>query len=353
MYGLVRPALFAMDPERAHEFALQTLAFAGKSPLGQKALHTLWGRKVAEKPIELMGLQLPNPVGVAAGLDKQGIAGDALRAMGFGWVEFGTVTPKPQSGNDKPRMFRLTPEQAIINRMGFNSIGLAAFMDNIAQLSPDLIKGLNIGKNAATPIDRAIDDYLLALEGVYPIADYITLNISSPNTKNLRELQGDESLDALLAAVTHKREQLADQTGLKKPLVLKVAPDLTAPQIDTICDRLMHHQIDGLCATNTTLSRAGVENNLKAGEAGGLSGAPLRELSTECIAAFHKRLQGEIPIIGAGGISDLASAQEKIDAGATAIQLYTGFIYRGPELVREIVNGLRLPVKGGIRLGSL
>ena len=345
MYALVRPLLFAMDPERAHDVALRTMALASKTEFGLKAIRALWGQKVKDKPIELMGLRLPNPVGVAAGLDKQGIAGDALQAMGFGWVEFGTVTPQPQPGNNKPRMFRLTPEQAIINRMGFNSIGLAAFMDNVARLSPDLIKGLNIGKNAATPIDQAIDDYLLALEGVYPVADYITLNISSPNTQNLRELQGDESLDALLAAVSHKREQLADQAGIKKPLVLKVAPDLQAAEIDDICDRLLKYRIDGLCATNTTLGRAGVENNAKASEAGGLSGAPLRQLSTQCISAFHQRLQGEIPIIGAGGITDLASAQEKIDAGAAAIQLYTGFIYRGPDLVREIVGGLNWPKK--------
>ncbi len=340
MYQLIRPLLFSLDPERSHDLTLRLLAELGKHEVGLKLLRGLWGNQVPDKPIEVMGINFPNQIGVAAGLDKQGLAGDAFRAMGFGWVEFGTVTPLPQPGNDKPRMFRLQSAEAIINRMGFNSIGLEAFMQNIAKQSPGLIKGLNIGKNAATPIDNAIDDYLIALDGVYPVADYITLNISSPNTKNLRSLQEAKAVEPLLKAVTRRREKLADQYGQKKPLVLKVAPDLEADDLDSISRVLLKYQIDGLAATNTTLSRTGVEELKSGDETGGLSGAPLAAKSTEIIAGFYQRLQGEIPIIGIGGIDSVEAAKEKFEAGAALIQLFTGFIYRGPKLIKDIAKSL-------------
>ena len=340
MYSVIRPLLFSLPAERSHDITMAGLAYASQHEWALKLLQSIWGKQVEAKPIELMGLSMPNPVGVAAGLDKQGLAGDALGALGFGWVEFGTVTPLPQQGNHKPRMFRLTAVDAIINRMGFNSIGLDAFMQNIEKQSASLVKGLNIGKNAATPIENAIDDYLIAFDAVYPVADYITLNISSPNTKNLRSLQEAEAIEVLLAAVTNRRERLADQYGSKKPIVLKVAPDLTEQGMDSISTMLLKYKIEGLAATNTTISRDGVEQLSLSNEAGGLSGAPLTQKATEIVDGFSKRLQGEVAIIGVGGIDSVASAKEKFQAGAQAIQLLTGLIYRGPKLVREIVNSL-------------
>ena len=291
-------------------------------------------------PVELMGIALAHPLGLAAGLDKQGVAGDALSAFGFSFVEYGTVTPKPQAGNPRPRMFRLPEHRAIINRMGFNSIGLEAFLANIRNSRTPHVKGLNIGKNADTPIEHAIGDYLAGLRGVYSIADYVCINISSPNTRNLRDLQGDEQLDALLAALSQTRSRLADETGVYKPMALKVAPDLDEEQIEVICKLLPAHGIDGLVATNTTLSREAVQHHPLAKEAGGLSGRPVCDQSTWCIEQFARRLQGEVPIIGVGGIEDPASAIAKLDAGATAIQLYSSLIYEGPGIVRRIVNGL-------------
>ncbi len=340
MYQFIRPLLFQLNPELSHDLTLHLLAELGKHEVGLKLLRALWGNKVADKPVNVMGLTFPNPVGVAAGLDKQGLAGDALRAMGFGWVEFGTVTPIPQSGNDKPRMFRLKEAESIINRMGFNSIGLDAFLQNIAKQSPSLIKGLNIGKNAATPIENAVEDYLIALDGVYPVADYITLNISSPNTKNLRSLQEAKAVEPLLKAVTQRRKKLADQYGQKKPLVLKVAPDLKENDLDSISKIILKYGIDGLAATNTMLSRKGVEGLKYGDESGGLSGVPLAAKSTEIIAGFFQRLQGEIPIIGIGGIDSAKAAKEKIQAGAELIQLFTGLIYQGPKLIKEVVDSL-------------
>lgn len=340
MYQLIKPLLFALEPERSHDLSLNVLSWASHNKLALKTIQTIWGDKVSHKPIKLMGLDLSNPVGLAAGLDKQGTAGNAFAAMGFAWVEFGTVTPLPQAGNEKPRMFRLQAAEAIINRMGFNSIGLQAFMQNIQRQSPTLVKGLNIGKNANTAIENAIDDYLIALQEVYPVADYICLNISSPNTKNLRSLQDADSVEALIKAVTNKREQLADQHGVKKPLVLKVAPDLNQADLDSISKVLIKYQIDGLAATNTTLSRHGVENLTDGQQAGGLSGKPVTQRSTDIIAGFYQRLQGEVAIIGIGGIHDASSAKEKFQAGADAIQLFTGFVYHGPKLIREIVDAI-------------
>lgn len=289
-----------------------------------------------------MGLTFPNPVGLAAGLDKDGAYIDGLAALGFGFIEIGTVTPRAQPGNPKPRMFRLPEAQALINRMGFNNGGVDAFVRNV-QASRFYqeergILGLNIGKNADTPIERATDDYLYCLNKVYPYAAYVTVNISSPNTKNLRQLQQASEIDALLSALKMAQSRLADKHGRYVPLVLKIAPDLDDEQIDTIASALLRNRIDGVIATNTTITRDAVQGLTHANETGGLSGAPVRDLSTRVIRSLHQVLQGEIPIIGVGGILSGADASEKMAAGASLIQLYTGLIYRGPELVIECAS---------------
>jgi len=340
MYKLIRPLLFKLDAEQSHDMALHSLSRASKSSIALSLLQKLYADKIQAQPVELMGLTLKHPLGLAAGLDKQGIAGDALSALGFSFIEYGTVTPRPQTGNPGPRLFRLPEHRAIINRMGFNSIGLSAFLQNIQTSQQPHIKGLNIGKNADTPIDFAITDYVIGLEAVYKVADYVCINISSPNTKNLRELQGDEQLDALLGKLNETRNTLADQHGFYRPLALKIAPDLSIEQIDTICELLIKHHIDGLVATNTTLSRDAIAGHPLQNETGGLSGAPVEEKSTWCVDQFYRRLQGQIPIIGVGGIEDAASARTKLEAGATAIQLYSSLIYQGPGLVKRIVNAL-------------
>jgi dihydroorotate dehydrogenase len=340
MYQLLRPVLFRMDAERSHDLTMNALSWASRSDFALKMLRKRYADQIKAKPLSLMGLPLTHPLGLAAGLDKQGVAGDALSALGFSFIEYGTVTPEPQTGNPKPRLFRLPEQHAIINRMGFNSIGLDAFLNNIKNSRTPHIKGLNIGKNAATPIEKANDDYVRGLKAVYSIADYICINISSPNTKNLRELQGDAQLGALLATLSKTRNELADQSGQYKPLALKVAPDIDAAQIDMICKSLLAHKIDGLVASNTTVSRDTIQGHRLANEAGGLSGAPIAEKSTWCIQQFADRLQGEIPIIGVGGIEDAPSARAKLDAGASAIALYTGLIYQGPGVIKQIVNGL-------------
>lgn len=289
-----------------------------------------------------MGLTFPNPVGLAAGLDKDGAYIDGLAALGFGFIEIGTVTPRAQPGNPKPRMFRLPEAQALINRMGFNNGGVDAFVRNV-QASRFYqeqrgILGLNIGKNADTPIERATDDYLYCLDKVYPYAAYVTVNISSPNTKNLRQLQQASEIDALLSALKMAQSQLADKHGRYVPLVLKIAPDLDDEQIDTIASALLRHHIDGVIATNTTITRDAVQGLAHANETGGLSGAPVRDLSTRVVRALHQVLQGEIPIIGVGGILSGSDASEKMAAGASLVQLYTGLIYRGPALVGECAS---------------
>lgn len=289
-----------------------------------------------------MGLTFPNPVGLAAGLDKDGAYIDGLAALGFGFIEIGTVTPRAQPGNPKPRMFRVPEAQALINRMGFNNGGVDAFVRNV-QASRFYqeqrgILGLNIGKNADTPIERATDDYLYCLDKVYPYAAYVTVNISSPNTKNLRQLQQASEIDALLSALKMAQSQLADKHGRYVPLVLKIAPDLDDEQIDTIASALLRNQIDGVIATNTTITRDAVQGLTHANETGGLSGAPVRDLSTRVVRALHQVLQGEIPIIGVGGILSGSDASEKMAAGASLVQLYTGLIYRGPALVGECAS---------------
>ena len=345
-YGLARPLLFGMDPETAHELTLDMLARGQGTPL-----QCAWAAQRVSDPVTLAGLRFPNRVGLAAGLDKNARAIDALAAMGFGFVEVGTVTPLAQPGNPKPRMFRLPAKNALINRLGFNNEGLDAFVRNVknsrfhsASRLPDqrerMILGLNIGKNAATPIERATDDYLIGLAGVYPYADYVTVNISSPNTKNLRELQSEAALDALLSALKSRQGELAAEHGRQVPLFLKIAPDLDESQVQAIADALRRHGIEGVIATNTTLSREAVQGLPHADEAGGLSGAPVREASNRVVGQLRTGLGAGFPIIGVGGILSGADAQAKIDAGADVVQIYTGLIYRGPGLVNEVARAL-------------
>jgi len=338
LYPLVRPALFAMDAEDAHHFTLHRL-----KQMHACGLSGLIGNHVADNPRTLMGIRFPNPVGLAAGLDKDGAYIDALAALGFGFLEVGTVTPRAQPGNPRPRMFRLPQGEALINRMGFNNGGVDAFLANVRASSwraAGGVLGLNIGKNADTPIERAVDDYLYCLERVYPHASYVTVNISSPNTKNLRQLQGASELDGLLSTLRTAQQRLADQHKRYVPMVLKIAPDLDDDQIRNIGDALLRHGIDGVIATNTTLSRDAVQGMPHAEEAGGLSGAPVRAASQRVIQALRTVVGPDFPIVGVGGIMRGADARAKVDAGAQLVQLYTGLIYRGPALVREAAQAL-------------
>ncbi|MBB1603258.1 quinone-dependent dihydroorotate dehydrogenase [Variovorax sp. UMC13] len=344
LYGLARPVLFGLDPEHAHELTLDSLARTQNTPLA-----CAYASRRVDDPVTLAGLHFPNRVGLAAGLDKNARCIDAFAAMGFGFVEVGTVTPKAQPGNPKPRMFRLPQRDALINRLGFNNEGLDVFLANVqrarfrqggAKAAPMLL-GLNIGKNAATPIERATDDYLIGLAGVYPHADYVTINISSPNTANLRSLQSDEALDALLGALVARRAELAQQHGRRVPMFLKIAPDLDDAQVTVIAATLQRHGVDGVIASNTTLSRAAVAGLPHAEEAGGLSGAPVREASNRVIAQLRAALGTGYPIIGVGGVLHGADAQAKLAAGADVVQVYTGLIYRGPALVREVAQALK------------
>jgi dihydroorotate dehydrogenase len=330
-YALARPFLFALDAERAHEVTLRLLAIGDS--LGFR--HPL---PVSNNPIGIMGLQFPNRVGLAAGLDKNGSAVDGLSRLGFGFLEVGTVTPRPQPGNPKPRLFRLPEHQAIINRMGFNNAGIDALRARLAHVRYQGILGINIGKNFDTPIEQAVDDYLLCLDKAYPLASYIAVNVSSPNTKNLRQLQGASELDALLGALKTRQTTLADQHGKYVPLALKIAPDLDKGQITEIADSLKRHRIDAVIATNTTLGREGVETSPLAAETGGLSGSPLFEKSTAVVRGLVQALAGELPIIAAGGITCGKLARAKLDAGASLVQLYSGLIYRGPQLVTECIE---------------
>lgn len=333
LYQLARPLLFALDAESAHE-----LTIAGLAKLGGLVPACSGG---TAEDIQVMGLSFPNRVGLAAGLDKNGEAIDGLAALGFGHIEIGTVTPRPQPGNPKPRLFRLPEHQAIINRMGFNNHGVEALIANVKKSSFKGILGINVGKNFDTPIEKAADDYLICLEKVYAHASYVTANISSPNTKNLRQLQGESELDALLGALKSAQARLTDQHGRYVPITLKIAPDLDEAQIINIADALKRHRIDAVIATNTTLDRAVVAGHPLANESGGLSGAPVFEKSTAVVKALAQSLAGELPIIGAGGILSSTDAKAKLDAGASLVQFYSGMIYRGPDLVKEAVTATR------------
>ena len=338
-YSLLRPLLFCMDPEKAHNVTLTNIDRAERCGI----LRYLIDQPVPD-PRTLCGMTFPNPVGLAAGLDKDGKHIDGLGALGFGFLEIGTVTPLPQPGNPKPRMFRLPQAQAIINRMGFNNDGVDACVKHVRQSQywqNGGIVGLNIGKNASTPIDEAANDYVKAMAAVYEIASYITVNISSPNTQNLRALQGEEMLRSLLASLDLERERLCDRFAVRKPLFLKIAPDLDVDDVSLIADLLLEFGIDAVIATNTTIARDAVQNLPYGNEAGGLSGAPVKNASTQIIKALKSKLKDEIPIIGVGGILSGSDAQEKVDAGASLVQLYSGLIYRGPELIAKCVKALR------------
>ncbi len=330
LYSLARPMLFSLSPERAHELTLSLLKSAHKIGLARQ--------HIAPKPVTCMGIEFPNPVGLAAGLDKNGAFIDALAAMGFGFIEIGTITPRPQAGNPQPRLFRIPEAKAIINRMGFNNDGVDQLIENVKSSKFKGILGINIGKNADTPVENAVDDYLICLEKVYHYASYITVNISSPNTKNLRSLQSGEALTELLKTLKQRQLELAEQYHHYVPLVLKVAPDLTEEDIEFIANQLLQFKIDGLIVTNTTLSRVGVESLPYGNEAGGLSGAPVFEKSTECLRQFAKRLNGQIPLIGVGGITQGEHALAKKDAGASLVQIYSGLIYTGPSLIKDCVS---------------
>ncbi len=330
LYDIARPFLFSLDAETAHEFTLAALNLAGRAlPAGQPA---------AARTVEVMGLRFPNRIGLAAGLDKNGEAIDGLARLGFGFLEIGTVTPRAQPGNPRPRLFRLPEVRGIINRMGFNNHGVDALVANVHAAKFRGILGINIGKNFDTPIERAADDYLACLDKVYALASYVTINISSPNTQNLRQLQGESELDDLLGKLKAAQQRLADAHGRYVPLALKIAPDLDDAQIVNIADALRRHRIDGVIATNTTISRDKVQGVRYAEQQGGLSGAPVFEASTAVVAALARALGGELPIIAAGGVTDGRGARAKLDAGAQLVQLYSGLIYRGPALVGECVR---------------
>lgn len=335
LYRLARTGFFQLDAEKAHDLAIQNFKRVQGTPLD-----LVYRQQLPNRSVDCMGITFKNPVGLAAGLDKNGECIDAFGAMGFGFIEVGTVTPRPQPGNDKPRLFRLVESEALINRMGFNNQGVDALVENVKRSNYDGVLGINIGKNKDTPIENGSDDYLICMEKVYKYAGYIAVNISSPNTPDLRKLQYGEALDSLLSDLKTKQQQLAEQNNKYVPLALKIAPDLSDEEIVQICDSLRRYKIDGVIATNTTLDRSIVKGMKYAEEAGGLSGRPLQSRSTEVVRKLYQELADEIPIIGVGGIDSYVSAKEKLLAGAKLVQVYSGFIYKGPGLVRDIVKGL-------------
>ena len=329
LYGLARPFLFALDPETAHRFTLSLLE------------KSFYSQAIPAGPVDVMGLKFPNPVGLAAGLDKDAAHIDALARLGFGFIEVGTVTPRPQPGNPRPRLFRIPEKNALVNRFGFNNVGIDEFLRNVARARWRGVLGINIGKNADTPAGRAVDDYAVGFEKAYGAASYVTVNISSPNTKNLRDLQQDSQLNLLLEKLSSLRTPLAERHGKRVPLALKIAPDLDDAQLQAIADAVRRHRIDAVIATTTTVSRAGVEGLPHAEEAGGLSGAPVRQRANEVLKKMHSLLKNEVLLVGAGGILSGADAAEKMRAGASLVQLYTGLIYRGPRLVAECASACR------------
>jgi dihydroorotate dehydrogenase len=335
LYPLLRPLLFSLDPETAHEVTLKLLNVAYVSGLG-KLIYPV----IENKPVKVMGLDFKNPVGLAAGMDKNGDYIAALTALGFGFVEIGTVTPRPQPGNPKPRLFRLPEHQAIINRMGFNNLGIDHLLNQIKHSNYSGILGINIGKNFDTPIENAVDDYLIGLRKAYTSASYITINISSPNTKNLRQLQQGDEIKALIASLKEEQLKLQQEHGIYVPLAIKIAPDLTDDEITHIARLLLEFEIDGVIATNTTIARDMIADHPLAHEAGGLSGAPVKDKSTHVVRGLAAELQGKIGIIAVGGILSAEDAQEKLQAGASLVQIYSGLIYRGPQLIEDIVKSL-------------
>jgi dihydroorotate dehydrogenase len=335
LYPIPRPFLFVLDAETAHEYSLAALDRATQLGVAQ-----VFAARVEATPVTVMGIEFPNRVGLAAGLDKNAEHLAGLATFGFGFIEAGTVTPRPQPGNPKPRMFRLPRAQALINRLGFNNKGVAAFVANVQRSSYRGVLGINIGKNADTPNERAADDYVTCLRAVYPHAHYVVVNVSSPNTKGLRDLQSEAALGALLATLKVEQRALAQRHGRHVPLVVKIAPDLTDAAVRGVARLLMDHGVEGVIATNTTLARDRVAGEPHADEAGGLSGAPLRERATEVVRVLAGALDGALPIIGVGGIDSADAARERIAAGASLVQVYTGLIYRGPALIAECANAL-------------
>lgn len=336
MYTLLRPLLFALDAESAHHLTLESLQIAARSGILRPCV-----TRAAPVPCRVMGIDFPNPVGLAAGLDKNGDYIDALAALGFGFLEIGTVTPRPQPGNPRPRMFRLPQARAVINRMGFNNHGVDALLANVRRMRYRGVLGINIGKNFDTPIEHAAEDYLACLRKVYTSASYVTVNISSPNTKNLRQLQQSDELGLLLGVLKDERARLADQHGRRVPLALKIAPDLDVTQISAIADLLVEHGIDAVIATNTTLAKDAVAHLPHGAEAGGLSGAPLTSQAQAVTTQLAAKLAGAVPVIGVGGIMNGADAAARIAAGASLVQVYTGLVYAGPALVGECVDAIR------------
>ncbi len=330
LYSLVKPVLFSLDPELAHDVGLDML----------QLFHRLLPNRRIDKPVRIMGLDFPNPVGLAAGLDKNADYLDGLGKLGFGFIEVGSVTPKAQPGNPQPRIFRLVRKQSLINRMGFNNDGVDHLLQNVGERKRDFVVGINIGKNLATPVDQALSDYCLGFEKVYRQADYIAINISSPNTPGLRDLQNEAALDALLSAVSQLRLKLEDQHQFRRPLALKLSPDLAAEAIPAIAALLHKYSVDGLIVTNTTISRDGVQGQPFADESGGLSGLALRDKSRQLLSDFHRELVDDIPIISVGGIDSAEEARLRFELGAKLVQLYTGLIYRGPGLVSAIARSL-------------
>jgi dihydroorotate dehydrogenase len=334
-YSLIKPLIFQFDAETTHDLTLKSLKYAEKT-----GVLKLCPAAPVCQPRQVMGITFPNAVGLAAGLDKNGAVIDGMAALGFGFIEIGTITPRPQPGNPKPRLFRVKEAQGIINRFGFNNLGVDSLIENVKAANYKGVLGINIGKNFDTPNERAVDDYLICMRKVYAYASYITVNISSPNTKNLRALQEKEALSDLLATLKQEQLTLAQTHGRYVPVALKIAPDLELGQVNEIADLLMAHKIDAVIATNTTLARDMVQGMTNANEAGGLSGAPVREKSTLVIQQLSQRLQGALPIIGVGGILSGADAVEKIAAGASLVQVYSGLIYKGPKLVHDICKSL-------------
>ncbi|RMF15566.1 MAG: quinone-dependent dihydroorotate dehydrogenase [Gammaproteobacteria bacterium] len=334
-YRLIQPLLFRLDPECAHDLTLRSLSL-----LSRAGIADWFGKPPESRPVELMGLTFPNPVGLAAGLDKDGRCIDGLAAMGFGFIEVGTVTPRPQPGNAKPRLFRLPAQQAIINRMGFNNDGVDALVRRLDKTAYRGVLGINVGKNKDTPQESASRDYVTCIERVYPYASYITVNLSSPNTPGLRALQFGDALKALVGDVRDAQERLAGLHGRRVPVVVKIAPDMSGDEIRMTGETLVASGVDGIIATNTTLSREGVERARHGSEAGGLSGAPLTDRATEVVRVLAETVAGRVPIIASGGVMDGDSALAKIRAGASLVQIYSGFIYKGPELIREVAHRL-------------